>query len=201
MAISNRDFKFTGIIFMTLALSGCGIHLGSQPQPPAPVKPVQPEQEVRPVPPPVVIQPVPAPPRIQTIDWSASIKPLVTEMLHAEGITAGSVLLVDNVKNSTNGSLSVSKATAALQNMLDNNGTVTLVTSQQVSQARQALGLSAEDSLTTRSKAIGLARYLNANYVLYSNAEGDVKAPELQMQLMLATTGEIIWSGTGAVQH
>ena len=36
---------------------------------------------------------------------------------------------------------------------------------------------------------------------LYSNATGNVNAPELKMQLMLVQTGEIIWSGKGAVQQ
>ena len=104
-------------------------------------------------------------------------------MLKAQGITSGSVLLVDRIKNSTNGSLQTAKATAALQNALANNNTFT------------------EDSLTSRSKAVGLARYVGAQYVLYSNAQGDIKSPELQMQLMLVQTGEIIWSGNGSVQH
>lgn len=71
----------------------------------------------------------------------------------------------------------------------------------QLATAKQALGLSAEDSLGSRSKAVGLARYVGAQYVLYSNVEGDIKSPTLQMQLMLVQTGEIIWSGNGAVQH
>jgi PBP1b-binding outer membrane lipoprotein LpoB len=37
--------------------------------------------------------------------------------------------------------------------------------------------------------------------VLYSSATGNVNAPTLQMQLMLVQTGEIIWSGKGAVQQ
>ena len=51
----------------------------------------------------------------------------------------------------------------------------------------------------TRSKAIGIARNVGAQYVLYSNATGNVNTPALQMQLMLVQTGEIIWSGKGAV--
>jgi PBP1b-binding outer membrane lipoprotein LpoB len=48
---------------------------------------------------------------------------------------------------------------------------------------------------------VGLARIVGAQYVLYSNVQGDVKTPSLQMQLMLVQTGEIIWSGNGVVQH
>ncbi|HFY0385014.1 TPA: penicillin-binding protein activator LpoB, partial [Escherichia coli] len=52
-----------------------------------------------------------------------------------------------------------------------------------------------------RSKAIGIARNVGAHYVLYSSASGNVNAPTLQMQLMLVQTGEIIWSGKGAVSQ
>lgn len=199
-----RGLKLSGVMLLAFVLAGCINN--QQQQPPAPVESVPPST------PPVVVQPppitaqqpgetVPQPPKIKTINWDASVQPLVAQMLQAQGITSGSVLLVDRIKNSTNGSLQTSKATAALQNALANNDTFTLVTPQQLAQAKQTLGLSPEDSLTSRSKAIGLARYVGAQYVLYSNAQGDVKAPELQMQLMLVQTGEIIWSGNGSVQH
>ncbi|KOC91971.1 penicillin-binding protein activator LpoB [Erwinia iniecta] len=194
-------YKLSGVMLLALILSGCITGEQSQQQP-APVEPVQPTQPVEQ--PPAVPEPgetVQPPPKIVTINWDASVQPLVAKMLQADGVTPGSVLLVDRIKNSTNGNLQTAKATAALQNSLANNGKFTLVTTQQLNTAKQTLGLSAEDSLTSRSKAIGLARYVGAQYVLYSNAQGDVKSPELQMQLMLVQTGEIIWSGNGDVQH
>ncbi|KMV70125.1 penicillin-binding protein [bacteria symbiont BFo1 of Frankliniella occidentalis] len=200
----NRNiFKLSGVLLLALILSGCINNQQQQQQPeqPAKVEPVQPPVTVPEQPKPEPGQNVPQPPKMQTINWPASVSPLVAQMLKADGVTAGSVLLVDNVKNSTNGSLQSAKATAALQSSLANNAQFTLVTSQQLAVAKQTLGLSAEDSLVSRSKAIGLARYVGAQYVLYSNAEGDVKSPTLQMQLMLVQTGEIIWSGSGAVQH
>ena len=51
------------------------------------------------------------------------------------------------------------------------------------------------------SAVIGIARNVGAHYVLYSSASGNVNAPTLQMQLMLVQTGEIIWSGKGAVSQ
>jgi uncharacterized protein (TIGR02722 family) len=109
------------------------------------------------------------------------------------------VLLVDSVNNRTNGSLNAGEATETLRNALANNGKFTLVSAQQLAVAKQQLGLSAQDSLGSRSKAIGIARNVGAQYVLYSNASGNVNTPALQMQLMLVQTGEIIWSGKGAV--
>ncbi len=198
--MNSRIVKFSGVVLLGLLLSGC-ILQPQQSEQPAPVEPAQPVPQPEAVPQPQPGVPVPQPPKIVTINWDASVQPLVAKMLQAEGVTQGSVLLVDRIKNSTNGSLQTAKATTALQNALANNGKFTLVTAQQLNTAKQTLGLSPEDSLTSRSKAIGLARYVGAQYVLYSNAQGDVKSPELQMQLMLVQTGEIIWSGNGDVQH
>lgn len=197
----NRNiFKLSGVLMLALFLSGC--ILKQQPsEQPAPVEPVQPPVTVPEQPKAEPGQTVPPPPKMQTLNWPASVSPLVAQMLKTDGITSGNVLLVDNVKNSTNGSLQSARATDALQSALKNNSQFTLVTPQQLAVAKQTLGLSAEDSLVSRSKAVGLARYVGAQYVLYSNAEGDVKSPTLQMQLMLVQSGEIIWSGSGAVVH
>ncbi len=120
-------------------------------------------------------------------------------MLQASGVNAGSILLVDSVNNRTNGSLNAGEATTALRSALAGNGKFTPVSAQQLAVAKQQLGLSPQDSLGSRSKAMGIARNVGAQYVLY--ATGNVNAPELKMQLMLVQTGEIIWSGKGAVQQ
>jgi len=196
-----RSFNRTGTLLMALILTGCVV---KQQQQPAPVEPTQPAEPTQPVPQPEPVpqpQPVPQPPKLVTINWDATVQPLVAQMLQAASAEPGSVLLVDRIKNSTNGSLQSDKATAAIQNALNNNGKFTLVSADQLAQAKQTLGLSPDDSLNSRSKAIGLARNLNAQYVLYSNARGDVKTPTLQMQLMLVQTGEIIWSGNGIAQN
>ncbi len=195
-----RSVKRSGALLFALMLTGCVV----QQQTPAPVEPTQPTTPAQPVEPPVQPVPppenVPQPPKLKTINWNASVQPLVGNMVQSAGVNPGSVLLVDRIKNSTNGALQTDKATDAIQNALANNGKFTLITPEQLAQAKQTLGLSADDSLNSRSKAIGLARNVNAQYVLYSNAQGDAKAPTLQMQLMLVQTGEIIWSGNGVAQ-
>ncbi|MBP2155111.1 uncharacterized protein (TIGR02722 family) [Erwinia rhapontici] len=200
--MNSNIVKRSGVLMLALFLSGCVFFQKQQETaPPAPVEPVQPPITVPEQPKAEPGQNVPPPPKMQTLNWPASVSPLIAQMLKADGVTPGGVLLVDNVKNSTNGSLQSAKATAALQSALKDNTQFTLVTPQQLAVAKQTLGLSADDSLVSRSKAVGLARYVGAQYVLYSNAEGDVKSPTLQMQLMLVQTGEIIWSGSGAVVH
>ncbi|QDK20178.1 penicillin-binding protein activator LpoB [Leclercia adecarboxylata] len=209
--------RYALVTAFALFLSGC---ISRTEQPPAPVEevkpgaeqPVQPTQPVPTVPtvPSVPAQPGPIEhqeesaqpvPRERHYDWNGAMQPMVGKMLQAQGVTAGSVLLVDSVNNRTNGSLNAGEATETLRNALANNGKFTLVSAQQLSVAKQQLGLSPQDSLGSRSKAIGIARNVGAQYVLYSSATGNVNSPALQMQLMLVQTGEIIWSGKGAVQQ
>lgn len=206
--------RYALIASLALVLTGCVVR--EQPAPVDTANPQQPQQPVEPQ------QPVPTVPSVPTIpqqpgpiehggepaqptqrvrhyDWNGAAQPLVGKMLQTGGVTAGSILLVDSVNNRTNGSLNAGEATTALRNALAGNGTFTLVSAQQLAVAKQQLGLSPQDSLGSRSKAMGIARTVGAQYVLYSNATGNVNAPTLQMQLMLVQTGEIVWSGKGAV--
>ncbi|EHM47288.1 hypothetical protein C7387_1751 [Yokenella regensburgei] len=207
--------RYALLAALAVFLSGC---VGQREQP-APVEEAKPgtEQPAQPQPVPTVptvptVPQQPGPietpdqtsqpaPRVRHYDWNGAVQPMVGKMLQSEGVTAGSILLVDSVNNRTNGSLNAGEATTALRNALAGNGKFTLVSSQQLAVAKQQLGLSPQDSLGSRSKAMGIARNVGAQFVLYSSATGNVNSPLLQMQLMLVQTGEIIWSGKGAVQQ
>ncbi|ASG63487.1 penicillin-binding protein activator LpoB [Kluyvera genomosp. 3] len=200
---------------LALILAGCAVREQPAPvdtaNPQQPQQPAEPQQPVPTVPSVPTIPQQPGPiehggetpaqptPRVRHYDWNGAAQPLVGKMLQTGGVTAGSILLVDSVNNRTNGSLNSGEATTALRNALAGNGKFTLVSAQQLAVAKQQLGLSPQDSLGSRSKAMGIARNVGAQYVLYSNATGNVNAPTLQMQLMLVQTGEIVWSGKGAV--
>lgn len=200
---------------LALVLAGCAVREQPAPvdtaNPQQPQQPAEPQQPVPTVPSVPTIPQQPGPiehggetpaqptPRVRHYDWNGAAQPLVGNMLQTGGVTAGSILLVDSVNNRTNGSLNTGEATTALRNALAGNGKFTLVSAQQLAVAKQQLGLSPQDSLGSRSKAMGIARNVGAQYVLYSNATGNVNAPTLQMQLMLVQTGEIVWSGKGAV--
>ena len=200
--------RYALITALAIFLAGCA-GLREQPAPveeakPQPQQPAQPQPTVPTVPavPSVPAQPGPIEhqdqqsgqpaPRVRHYDWNGAVQPLVGQMLQASGVNAGSILLVDSVNNRTNGSLNAGEATTALRSALAGNGKFTLVSAQQLAVAKQQLGLSPQDSLGSRSKAMGIARNVGAQYVLYSNATGNVNAPELKMQLMLVQTGEII---------
>ncbi|AEX52792.1 penicillin-binding protein activator LpoB [Rahnella aquatilis] len=196
---------FLIVAMAALILGGCTLPNQQQPQPQQPEQPQQPQQPLPPVNPPVPeqpqVQPVPQPPKFANIDWTATVEPMLAKMLKSGGVQPGSVLLVDGVKNSTNGSLQMAKATDALRNALANNTTFQVVPAGQLASAKQSLGLSPDDSLASVSKAIGLANIVKAQYVLYSTVSGDVKAPTMSMRLLTAPSGEIVWSGRGAVQN
>lgn len=206
--------RYALVASLAIVLAGCAVR--EEPAPvdtatPQPQQPVEPQQPVPTVPSVPTIPQQPGPiehggetpaqptPRVRHYDWNGAVQPLMGKMLQTGGVSAGSILLVDSVNNRTNGSLNAGEATAALRNALAGNGTFTLVSAQQLAVAKQQLGLSPQDSLGSRSKAMGIARTVGAQYVLYSNATGNVNAPTLQMQLMLVQTGEIVWSGKGAV--
>ncbi len=142
-----------------------------------------------------------AAPQVRSYNWSSAVQPMVNNMLASGGASAGSILLVDSVNNHTNGTLRTAEGTKALLGAVASNKTFKLVTPQQLNQAKQSLGLSPNDSLGTRSKALGIARKVGAQYVLYTSATGKVNAPGLRMQLMTVQTGEIVWSGNGSLQQ
>ncbi|ANI28841.1 penicillin-binding protein [Yersinia entomophaga] len=191
--------RYLFVALAALVLTGCPSRPPEPTEQPATIEPITPVPPIE-TPPPA--DKVPQPPKApQPIDWAASVEPLVAQMVNANDVAAGSVLLLDSVKNNTNGALQIGKATAALHQVLASNKKFALIPAAQLTAAKQTLGLSEEDSLGSRSKAIGLARYVSAQYVLYSDVSGDVKAPEIDMQLMLVQTGEIIWSGHGNVQR
>ncbi|WP_047679624.1 MULTISPECIES: penicillin-binding protein activator LpoB [Xenorhabdus] len=182
------------VILSAILLASCSL---IPPQPPAPVTPAEPEQKTEPSAKP--LEKVPQPPKIQSINWNSIIQPLVEQLVNAQGVEAGKILLVDTVKNNTNGSLRTLQATDAITDVVSKKQVFQIVPKKQVYYARQALGLSSEDSLALRSKSIGLARYLNADYVLYSVASGNNEQRKIEMQLMLVKTGEILWSGSGDI--
>lgn len=203
--------RYALITALAIFLAGC-VGQRNEPAPveeakPKPEQPAQPQPTVPTQPGPIEhgseqpSQPSQPAPRVRHYNWDGAVQPMIGQMLQAGGVNAGSILLVDSVNNRTNGSLNASEATSALRNALAGNGKFTLVSPQQLSVAKQQLGLSPQDSLGSRSKAMGIARTVGAQYVLYSNATGNVNSPELKMQLMLVQSGEIIWSGKGAVQQ
>ena len=145
--------RYLAVTAVALILTGC-INRGEQPAPveeakPGVEQPAQPEPTVPTVPtvptqPGPVEQPeptIPAQPKVRTYDWNSAMQPMVGKMLQADGVTPGSVLLVDSVNNRTNGSLQTSSATEALRGALANNNNLRDMSKRVSRHCNAAMGL------------------------------------------------------------
>lgn len=185
------------LMVVTFLLVGCSSITSKKPAPVITIEPTEPnEQPITPTSP----DTVPQLPKLKTVDWSTTVIPLANQLVQAPGVESGKVLLIDSIKNNTNMSIQLMPATDAIIDAVNNQNVFKLVPQDVVANARKALGLSQEDSLVTRSKAIGLARYVQDDYVLYSVISGNQQQSEIEMQLMGAQTGEILWSGTNRIE-
>lgn len=191
--------KFLPTTLAALALVSCSTRSPQAPLSIETTKPLITEQ--LPQLPHVIRERIPLPPNIKTINWQNSLLPIIKKMMLIDSINDKNVLLVNTMQNNTNGSLQTNEATSTLIRLIVEIGNkFSVVSTNKLHAIRQTLGLSANDNLESRSKAIGLARYLNAQYMLYSTACGEVNNPDLDLQLILVRTGEIIWSGQGVTQ-
>ncbi|WMY95556.1 MAG: penicillin-binding protein activator LpoB [Arsenophonus sp.] len=134
------------------------------------------------------------------INWLQIIMPLTNELKKVADIQFGKVLLINPIKNNTDLQIPLLQVSNIIVNLINDHNTFKLIPEYILINARKILGLSEEDSLITRSKAIGLARYLQADYVLYSVISGNQKNKKFEMQIMNAHTGEIFWSGSNHIE-
>ncbi|MDT9587184.1 MAG: penicillin-binding protein activator LpoB [Candidatus Arsenophonus melophagi] len=149
---------------------------------------------------PTFLDTIPYLPQVTAIDLSQAVLPLVNQLISSPWVKSGRILLIDLIKNNTNMSIQAMQATDAIINVINNQHVFKLVPQSVVLSARKAFGLSLEDSLVTRSKSIGLARYVQADYVLYSVISGNQKKSKIDMQLIETQSGEILWTGTNHIK-
>ncbi|MEQ4923711.1 penicillin-binding protein activator LpoB [Proteus hauseri] len=190
------------VVMSVFLLAGCPSMLPQQPpvtvEPVTPTEPLEPVEPVTPIEPPIEV--VPTPPKITSIDWNTAIQPLIRQMAVTDDLIAGKLLVVDNVKNNSGGNIQAVNATNTIIQSVNQISALQTVPYAQMMSARKALGLSGEDSLGLRSAAIGLARYLHADYILFSTVDGKKDNRVINMQLMSVSTGEILWNGRNKVE-
>ncbi len=191
--------KMLFVVAAVFLLAGCPSMLPQQPPAPVePVTPTEPTEPPKPIEPPIEV--VPTPPKITSINWNSAIQPLIREMSVTDDLATGKLLVVDNVKNNSGGNIQVVNATNTIIDSVNSISALQTVPYAQMMSARKALGLSGEDSLGLRSAAIGLARYLQADYILFSTVDGKKDNRVISMQLMSVASGEILWSGRHKVE-
>lgn len=190
------------VVMAVFLLAGCPSMIPQQP--PAPVEPTIPTEPVEPIEPQQPVEPpievVPTPPKITHINWHATIQPLIRQMSATDELGVGQLVVVDSVKNNSGGNIQAANATNSIIESVNSISALQTVPYAQMMSARKALGLSGEDSLGLRSAAIGLARYLNADYILVSTVDGKKDNRVISMQLISVSTGEILWNGRHNVE-
>lgn len=140
---------------------------------------------------------VETPPQIvKTIDWSSILSPLVNKILQSSTSVEGNkILLISDIQNRSGDYLATNQVDQTLHRLMNNQNLFAVADRQSIIQAKQALGISVDDKLVSRSKMIGLAKTMNAGYVLFttlykSPSENDVA--DLSMELLSTQTGEIL---------
>lgn len=182
-----KQFKRTVVISMlAFGLVGCQLLVNNQ------------KVEVNPpIETPDDIGVVETPPQIvKTIDWSSILSPLVNKILQSSTSVEGNkILLISDIQNRSGDYLATNQVDQTLHRLMNNQNLFAVADRQSIIQAKQALGISVDDKLVSRSKMIGLAKTMNAGYVLFttlykSPSENDVA--DLSMELLSTQTGEIL---------
>ncbi|MBQ0213841.1 penicillin-binding protein activator LpoB [Proteus vulgaris] len=187
------------VVMSVFLLAGCPSMLPQQPPVPVePVTPIEPVEPPKPIEPPIEV--VPTPPKITSINWNNVVTPLIREMAVTDDLETGKLIVIDNVKNNSGGNIQAVNATNTIIESVNSISSLQTVPYAQMMSARKALGLSGEDSLGLRSAAIGLARHLTADYILFSTVDGKKDNRVISMQLMSVSSGEILWNGRNKVE-
>lgn len=190
---------FFKVIVLAALLSGCEMLDFSQPsqQPPQTTPPIEtkppvfvpPEKPVEE--PPIIVE---LPPKQYVVNWNSVVNNLLQSLVTGVPLTSGNVLLIDAVKNNTGSYVQTQRLSELIDEQLRLKSTFNVVSKSALSQAKRELGLPVDDKLATRSKVLGLARFLAADYVLSTALSGDATQPKVTMQLMTVNTGEIVWT-------
>ncbi|MGP1939526.1 MAG: penicillin-binding protein activator LpoB [Arsenophonus sp. ET-DL9-MAG3] len=193
----RRIFQFIVMIFI---LVGCSLIKNKKPAPIIIIKPIK---SIKPINQGISIifsDSIPEIKKLKIINWSTLIIPLINKLIETQDVKLGKILLIESISNNTNMTIQSMQVTNAIINVINNQNVFKLVSQDIAINARKALNLSQKDSLITRSKAIGLGRYIQTDYVLYSIISGDQQRSEIEMQLMETQTGEILWSGKNYIE-
>lgn len=180
------------LTMLVILLTGCQLIDDSRLPGSITDQPQTPPSVDQPVEPPVIVEP---PPKQFRVNWQPAIEKLIGSLLATEkSESEGNVLLVGQVKNETNRQISTQTVESVLLDHLMMSDRFTLISADALHHAKQILGIAVDDNLVTRSKLVGLARYVKADYILSTVLSGTTDNPRITMQLMLTSTGELLWS-------
>lgn len=148
-----------------------------------------------------IIQPsdgvIETPPEIvKKIDWSSILSPFVNKLLHSSVAYDGNkVILISDIQNRSGDYIITSQVDEVLHQLMAKQNIFSVADRQSINQAKQALGISPDDKLVSRGKMIGIAKSMNAGYVLFTTiykVPSDSNEANLAMELLSTQSGEIL---------
>ncbi|URJ30364.1 penicillin-binding protein activator LpoB [Candidatus Blochmannia vicinus (nom. nud.)] len=133
------------------------------------------------------------PTQINLIHWEPIILNMLQNAFFFDNIERGSVLLVNIIKNNTNGIFQTNNVTNILiKCIVENTGKYNVIDIERLHSVYRELGVFPEDNRNSYNFSIKIANYLQANYILYGIAYGNSEKPNLELQLISVKTGEIL---------
>ena len=153
--------------------------------------------------PPVIINPtdgdvIETPPLItKKTDWNTILSPFTNKLINDSSSLndENKVLLISDIQNRSGDYLINNQIDATLHQLMNKQNKFTIASRQSINQAKQALGISPDDKLVSRGKMIGLAKSMNAGYVLFTTIykiPTENNEANLSMELISTQTGEIL---------
>lgn len=153
--------------------------------------------------PPVIINPtdgdvIETPPLItKKTDWNTILSPFTNKLINDSSSLndENKVLLISDIQNRSGDYLINNQIDATLHQLMNKQNKFTVASRQSINQTKQALGISPDDKLVSRGKMIGLAKSMNAGYVLFTTIykiPTENNEANLSMELISTQTGEIL---------
>lgn len=129
-------------------------------------------------------------------EWDTILSPFVNKLLHSSSANeANKVILISDIQNRSGDYIATSQIDEVLHLLVSKENTFSVVDSKSVNQAKQALGISSDDKLVSRGKMIGLAKSINAGYVLFTTIykmPSEDNDANISMELLSTQSGEIL---------
>lgn len=153
--------------------------------------------------PPVIINPtdgdvIETPPLItKKTDWNTILSPFTNKLINDSSSLndENKVLLISDIQNRSGDYLINNQIDATLHQLMNKQNKFIIASRQSINQTKQALGISPDDKLVSRGKMIGLAKSMNAGYVLFTTIykiPTENNEANLSMELISTQTGEIL---------
>lgn len=137
---------------------------------------------------------IPLPTRINVlkVDWVNITKYLIIKIIKTNIINKKNIILIDQIKNTTNNNISTKNINFVIQDILKKNK-FKLVDLNEINITNNKIKFfKNDDHLNFVGKSIIIARYINAKYILYTEIREHVKNYKMIMKLVLVKTGEIL---------